>query len=49
VCRRREVVTNEKTAINENGKSSDVDGEQGEREMNCCTMQKTHIASSPQA
>lgn len=30
VCRRREVITNEKTAINENGKSRDVDGEQRE-------------------
>jgi hypothetical protein len=32
VCRRREVVTNEKTTINENGKSSDVDAERRERE-----------------
>jgi hypothetical protein len=32
ICRRREVVTNEKTAINENGKSRDVDVEQRERD-----------------
>jgi hypothetical protein len=30
VCRRREVVTNEKTAINENWKSTNVDGERRE-------------------